>query len=672
MMMPGGGKPAFATRASLPALLCRDCGSDALRSVDGVFVCVECGVQSQDILDEQIEWTAGIHSLERGALRRRRGARRERPPPPPPPLAPRAAALAYADGLQRALAAQCDALIASGDAPSELRGVARRLWHAYVAASDVFAVSADAPPAAAAARARRQRRRMADGSAAAEDAKEDDDEGLPPPVRAGSQRLESMREEDEDAEEEEEEAAAEADEEDEEKEDGDGGDDDDEDADGAAAAAAPGESFAARSSALRRLRAALRARLPLFTPLAVLYLAAYWLRLPLTANDVVNRALDGTLPYLSCHVRLPAGAGRGEALPHGWLEPPGAPSAARLRAAAGRVAAALRLPLPPANAAALAARFASELALPKHVGVAAAKLLLLHAPPGLTLAQPGSRDDENENDNANGNGGNATPGVPPECHVMAALLFVLKGCYGLGAESCEGARAEEAAAFARAHPLAEADAHVGWRAWAAARAADAAAAAPLALLPRAPRADDAALPAARLGAYTALLREHVFAGGAPPRGLSEIHAALVALGLPAERAGAVAPAAAGAAAAATHALPVWVPAPLRAPTEHALWRAPRDGGRDYCAVLAAAAAHVALPARALHGALLRLEERAVAAEAAARLEGGGGALLRGGGDGGALPLPPPAEAPKMALTPTAWGDSDDDDGLFAVLPDDGW
>lgn len=58
------------------------------------------------------------------------------------------------------------------------------------------------------------------------------------------------------------------------------------------------------------------------------------------------------------------------------------PSVTHVLATATLVAESLGLQLPPANAQALVERYAAELGLPREVGSAAARALLLHAPKG--------------------------------------------------------------------------------------------------------------------------------------------------------------------------------------------------------------------------------------------------------------------------------------------------
>ena len=574
---------------SSQALVCRDCGADALRLLDGVFVCGECGTQSQDILDEQTEWTAGINTTQRGGVRKRRGFARVKKPPPPP-IAPRAAALAYADGLQRMLAAQTDALVAAGVAPEALRPVVRRIWAAYVALSAVFDVQA--PP---------KRTRGADGGGAAAEEEADsesDDPALrprgraarrggktaPPPVIAGSQRLHSLVEEDEDP------------------------DDDDED-----------EAVPTAPKSLGRLTTQLHERLPLLTPLAVLYLGCHWLRCAVLPADVCARAADGRLPYLGFHAQLPADVARDA--PPGALAPAAPPGPRRLAAAAAAVAAALRLPLPPANGPALAARLAAQLSLPAAAGRAAARMLLLHDPAALRLPPTA--------------GEAASRGIAAETHVAAALLFALKAVYGLGLAPGRAAGAGVDVSDAS-----------GWARWAAARrderAADARRAA---LLRGGPAAAAALLSADALPSYDTLLRRHVFAGAVPPRAAAASAAArLAALGAPALR-----PAAAP--RYRPPALPAWVPAPLPAPLPHVIWRDPSSGGADYEAVLAEVALRVGAAPAAVHKALLQMEERAVAAEAAAAVERG-------------APVPgqqaQQAPAAQLLLLGPPGGDDDDD------------
>ena len=541
---------------SSQALACRDCGADALRLVDGVFVCGECGTQSQDVLDEQTEWTAGINTTQRGGVRTRRGIARVKPPPAPP-VAPRAAALAYADCLQRMLAAQTEALVAAGDAPEALGSVARRIWAAYVAVSGVFEVTATQRSAK-----RRRGADRADEESEEESEEEEDDDpslrprgragrGTAPPVLAGSQRLQSLAEGPEGEDDED--------------------DDDDEDGDGQRPAARKTE---------RRLTTQLHNRLPLLTPLAVLCLGCHWLRCALPPRELCARAADGRLPYLGFHALLPADVAKDA--PPGALAPPAPPGPRRLAAAMAAVAAALRMQLPPANGPALAARLAARLALPAAAGRAAGRMLLLHEPEELRVLPTASEA--------------AWRAGAAEAAVAASLLFVLKAVYGLGAAPAGSGWARWAAALAegRAEAARRADALRG------------AAAAGAALLAS---AEERALPW-----YDAFLRQHVFAGAQPPRAAAAAASRLRQLAEPALAPGEQQP------RYRPPAPPPWTPVPLAEPLPHAIWRDIAAGGDDYGAVLAQFAAEVEQPPAALHRALVRLEERAFAAEAAAAAE----------------------------------------------------
>ena len=353
---------------------CRGCGAAAPEEFQGVYVCPECGMQSQEQLVELTEWTAGINTTEGRHVRKRRTRKRARTEPPEPPP-PRTVAIAYCDAMQRHLEALCVALVASGSVPPAQPELAQRLWRAYLPLTTVFELQ------------RGPKMRRARGGASAH-----------PP------QLASLPEGDEDEDGDDEEPGGVTDSDD-------SPDEERGEEEPPAAPPAPPES--------RKLRTQLHAQLPLLTPLALAFLAGHLLRAALLHSDLVRGCLDGSLPYLGFHATLPPEIT--QLVPVSMLMPAAVPAPRQLHVAAAAICAALQLPCPPANAPALAQRFALELRLPRDAAHAAGRLLLLHEAQGLWLgAPPGAGEQHIAGD------------APPSVHVMAALLFVLKARYGLG------------------------------------------------------------------------------------------------------------------------------------------------------------------------------------------------------------------------------------------------
>lgn len=87
----------------------------------------------------------------------------------------------------------------------------------------------------------------------------------------------------------------------------------------------------------------------------------------------------GTRRALHCHPVLTAC--------RGCLAVARTPSVSRVLTTAALIADRLGLQLPPVNAQALAHRYVAELGLPREVGDAAARMLLLHAPKGALVRQ---------------------------------------------------------------------------------------------------------------------------------------------------------------------------------------------------------------------------------------------------------------------------------------------
>lgn len=641
-----GSQPAWVPHAGAgrSTTACTVCGSTHAELDEGVYVCSECGARSHELFAEEAEFQVGVNVTTRdaakGLLRRRRAPRDAKPPKKKRPGAhlaeqPRAAAAAYAEGLQRVLRAQVAAsacLLPPGEGvPHQLAPLVCSVWDAYVAASHVLCLNIDQPTSVtgrqkAAARAEKERLKAATLALGA------------PPASGGGGDTDGDSEGDtssssDEGEEEEEAGEGEA----EEAEGGAGGD-------GGGAPPRKRARVPHVSVPLVRLAKALHAHLPPATTLGVLWLCCHLLRLPVGASHVAHAAASGALPYIGAHAGLPPRLLA--SCPPGALCCDSTPTQRAIGTAACAIAAALALPMPPACGGPLVARLVAEIGAPIEAGIVAGALLDLHPSPD--LAPP--RD---------------TPLAgrpPPEAHCGAALLVALQLLYGLGSEEAATPRSKCASATAAAPPAAAAargasDPHasgaggdgaavaedasgatpppapptdpalpappappVDWFAWAA--SASRCRAPPAALLPGVVRPgarDGARLPPPQLDTLLAFARTSLFPAppAGLPRALADAHRVLgaIAASLPQPPA--------PPAATAPQPQPRWAvhqPRPYTL-THNALGHA-RLAPMQHAAVASAVAGHLGVPLPALMTALDDLERRMFAAEAAAQLEEG--------------------------------------------------
>lgn len=359
-----------------------------------------------------------------------------------------------------------------------------------------------------------------------------------------------------------------------------------------AAGPAPSAPSVIADAAASLAAAAGRALEPVSGPrsLVALALLSAWIsRAPVAAADAARWAADGDLPFADLARFWAADAPRP---PAALARAAGAPSAARLAARAGRLAAALGVVVPPPNAPAFTRRWLLELGAPLALAPVAAEVARVASPrPPAPLSTAGRAD--------------------PLLPVAASLVLALKLGYGLG----EGE--PPAAPTVAGLPPPPGD----WRAWGAA----AVAAAPPPLQPPPTVVGPA------MDAYVARLAGNVFAGG----GRGDGGGALADVGRLAERATAeaVAPPAPPAPEPPEPAPPAPPPArPPAAPPPASDWRVPRPAARGAAHVLPppAAAALAAVAARAgftpgaLHEACCEAEDALAAACAAVAAQGGGG------------------------------------------------
>ena len=547
---------------ALTCVVCR--GEDFDETEEGFYVCHLCGTQSQDVVreveDEELQFNTAGAGIARGARRVRTPGRRgdalgaARGAGPrdgtygATPAGPgsredaqrrvsatseesRAAlgrVVAYCDGLQRLLQAQCDALVQTMGFPESIRLETRKVWLAYLDGSKILETDFADPnaflenDAAAAERTARSSRARppdagtdASASASASSSEEDDDDGT-----------------DDDAEE-------------------------------------LRRSFGVVSDARRDLRRRARRRnekrvtfrafvtrrFPVKCTLSLVYLACLRLRLPVHCGDVTLWAADGRLPYLAesarvadavaARERTPAeevtknknggnGAGAVDVAARVVAARFAAPLAAALvarsvpkthlvAAFAARVArvsesgsfeSALRFP--PTNAAAFVSRFAGALGLGAAFAEQAMRALCLYQAPGLRHARvsragaamqtPASAEERRREDDAETKKKNTREGgvpAPPHAHAAATVVAALKATHDLLAVRLDGTGGGETVeTFDETSRL--------WR---------------LAVLARdrgepfQKHASDALPLATRADAFFAFCRDHVFGGRSvpPPR-----------------------------------------------------------------------------------------------------------------------------------------------------------
>jgi hypothetical protein len=218
------GRRLVSRAMALTCVVCR--GEDFDETEEGFYVCHLCGTQSQDVVreveDEELQFNTAGAGIARGARRVRTPGRRgdalgaARGAGPrdgtygATPAGPgsredaqrrvsatseesRAAlgrVVAYCDGLQRLLQAQCDALVQTMGFPESIRLETRKVWLAYLDGSKILETDFADPnaflenDAAAAERTARSSRARppdagtdASASASASSSEEDDDDG---------------------------------------------------------------------------------------------------------------------------------------------------------------------------------------------------------------------------------------------------------------------------------------------------------------------------------------------------------------------------------------------------------------------------------------------------------------------------------------------------------------
>ena len=491
------------------ALICVVCrGEDFDETEEGFYVCHLCGTQSQDVVreveDEELQFNTAGAGIARGARRVRtpshrgdaRGTARgadfqdgtygATPAGPGSRVAKRERVSAYADasedtspesrdalervvaycdGVQRLLRAQCDALVQTMGFPEAIRAETRAVWLAYLDGSRILETD------------------FADPDAFLENAAEADAKPEPrASVREGSEASDASDSEDDS--------------------------EDDTYIDGSAASSDDGTDDegpprkAARPSSRkeksekkkarttkknkRKKRVTFRAfvtrRFPIRCTLASVYLACLRLRLPVHCGDLTAWAADGRLPFLAESARVADGVAASEP------EPPSSRSVdVAARTVAARFAAPLapalvarsvprthlvaafaarmvrvaesaelkeaqrgRVAFPPTNAAAFVERFGGALGLGGAFAERAMRALCLYQAPGLRHARASRAgaalpSDPNE---ARGRSRTQTRGVPapPHAHAAATVVAAMKAAYDL---STPDVSASDEASYAR-------------------------------------------------------------------------------------------------------------------------------------------------------------------------------------------------------------------------------
>lgn len=550
------GRRLVGRDMALTCVVCR--GEDFDETEEGFYVCQLCGTQSQDVVreveDEELQFNTAGAGITRGARRVRtpshRGDARGTAPGADPqdgtygatPAGPasfvaarqrvsayadasedaspesRAAlerVVAYCDGVQRLLRAQCDALVQTMGFPEAIRSETRAVWLAYLDGSRILETDFADPDAfledAAAADAKTEPR------ASVREGSEGSDEGSAATTSTSTTGDTTS-----------------------------GGSDDDDDDGTAPPSARPSRKEKSPQRKQKKKRVTFRAfvtrRFPIRCTLASVYLACLRLRLPVHCGDLTAWAADGRLPFLAESARVADGVAASEP------EPPSSRSVdVAARTVAARFAAPLapalvarsiprthlvaafaarmvrvaesaelkeaqrgRVAFPPTNAAAFVERFGGALGLGGAFAEQAMRALCLYQAPGLRHARASRAgaalpSDPNE---ARGRSRTQTRGVPapPHAHAAATIVAAMKAAYDLSASDVS---ALDEASYAR------------WRVEVTARAGiSTSAVTGISTRFRGEKNKNARLATTRHDAFLAFCRDHVLGGRGsvpPPR-----------------------------------------------------------------------------------------------------------------------------------------------------------
>jgi hypothetical protein len=168
----------------------------------------------------------------------------------------------------------------------------------------------------------------------------------------------------------------------------------------------------------------MRARLPLSVSLAIVFLACHIAREAILPTDIVNWALDGSLPFLTAFQTLGQKAGVSWPLsPRMMFKPHGVLGAKRLEFMAALIAKRIDLDLPPVNFHAISSRLLTCLNLPADkLSIHMSRMYDWYTPPGLWLST------EHE-------------AFPTRVYVMAMMVIVLRALYKFDGRRDQGTSA---------------------------------------------------------------------------------------------------------------------------------------------------------------------------------------------------------------------------------------
>eukprot|EP00899_Mesostigma_viride_P009364 jgi/Mesvir1/18429/Mv14296-RA.1 len=409
-------------------LLCAVCLSDKLKKGDfGYLICSDCGTQSQDFVEELEEdegpvTTHGAGSAIKPKGPTRKKVREEKPVEEDPAL--HTLATNYAKAMQDMLQAICAALVTRFNCHPSLMGVVGQIWLELVHRSRILSEDLY----------------VAYWETAAKASEMNKDIFVKPGAKWG--KLDDFLEDLEEIENLEEEAEMEEEDEDEgsgnsEDDDDDGGvmcgkkdkekegeeDEDEEDEDEEDVDAEPFFTATEVTSKHRATAAVLSKHLPLVFLLVLPYMGCLWLKESILASDLARWALEGRLPYLSCHSVLPEEERKGP-LKYFVLQPRHVPSPMFIHAHAAYLVEKLGLELPLAPFHGLARRFIADMGLPAALERYVERLYDIYPSPGLQGPLPTKRGE--------------SPVPPAPMYIMAYLLLTLKLLYGL--DGCKRAK----------------------------------------------------------------------------------------------------------------------------------------------------------------------------------------------------------------------------------------
>ena len=159
---------------------------------------------------------------------------------------------------------------------------------------------------------------------------------------------------------------------------------------------------------------AIRLRIPLSISLAIVFLGCHIAQESILPTDIIQGAVDGSLPYLSAFRAVEKKAGFSWPIEARFmLKPLDVIGAKRLEFMAALIAKRINLDLPPVNFHAISSRLLTQLNLPvDKLSIYVSRFHDWYAPPGLWLSVEGQA-------------------VPSRVYVMAMVIIVLRVLYKL-------------------------------------------------------------------------------------------------------------------------------------------------------------------------------------------------------------------------------------------------